>query len=346
MFSTMSLLHPFATTSSEFASGMEQRCQKGRLLALDVYQAFIRTGIIPRDIPSFRTAPALFDRMYQLTDIHVDPVVTTVDEEEALKFIMETRDGHLIESVIMSMQGRATLCISSQIGCRMGCVFCRTGQKGFVRNLSCKEIVQQLFAALHIIGIPVHNVVFMGMGEPFDNYDAVMNAVNVVTDPLGFGIGMRRVTISTSGEIAGIMRLAAEEHRTPNLAISLGAPTDEIRSSIMPRRRKEPLAALHEVMHTYCTRRQRQILLSYVLLDGVNDSPQMADLLANYVSDLDVRVNIIPYNTFPSSRFHASPPASVAAFVNCLRAHHLPVFIRRSRGASIHAACGQLGGGR
>ena len=225
----------------------------------------------------------------------------------------------------------------------MACAFCRTGQMGLLRNLSCEEIVQQLFSAIHVLKIPIQNIVFMGMGEPFDNFDAVLQAVKVLTDPLGFGIGMRRVTISTSGDIQGILRFANEKNLMPNLAVSLGAPTDAIRAKLMPHRRYEPLAALHESMRTYCTQRQRQILISYVLLSGINDDPSLADLLAAYLADLDVRVNIIPYNSFPSSRFSAPSPEAIHAFVDRLRSHHLPVVLRHERGSSIHAACGQLG---
>jgi 23S rRNA (adenine2503-C2)-methyltransferase len=284
--------------------------------------------------------------MVQLIDQHIDPITAVHQDERATKFLMQTHDGHTIESVIMTMHGRKSLCLSSQIGCRMGCAFCQTGQMGFTRNLSCEEMVQQIFASTHLLKASVKNVVFMGMGEPFDNFDAVMQAVKVLTDPLGFGIGMRRITISTSGHIEGILRVAAEKRPTPNLAVSLGAPTEAIRWALMPHYRKQSLAELYDAMYRYCQQRQRHVLLSYVLIQTVNDSLSAADLLAAYVEGLNVRINVIPYNSFPSSRFVAPSPQATDAFVARLRSHNLPVFLRQERGASINAACGQLGASR
>jgi|AMWB02.1.fsa_nt_gi 23S rRNA (adenine2503-C2)-methyltransferase len=337
-------VHPLALTSDEFADQMGKLCHKKPATAIALYQSFVRHGAIQTDLPEFLNAPRLFEQMVGLIDQHIDPVMQIHEEERTKKFLLRMADGEAIESVIMEMEARQSLCVSSQIGCRMGCAFCRTGQMGFRRNLTVQEIVEQVFCAIHILHIPIKNVVFMGMGEPLDTLDAVLQAVRVLTDPIGFGIGLRRITISTSGELAGILRLANEERPTPNLAVSLGAPTDEVRAKIMPRRRNEPLCLLKDALQTYCQRRQRQVLLSYVLLHGVNDSTEAADQLAAFAQGLDVRLNIIPYNEFPTSRFSRPPVDRIQAFIDRLRTYHLPVFVRQERGISIHAACGQLGG--
>jgi 23S rRNA (adenine2503-C2)-methyltransferase len=292
----MTLLHPLRYTANEFAERMHTICGRGKLQAVALYQGYIREGKIRDDLPEFWNAPRLYEQMTQAIHQHIDPVVQVCSEDRATKFLMETHDGFFIESVIMTMHCRKSLCLSSQIGCRMACAFCKTGQMGIKRNLTPEEIVQQMFAAQHLLktpeafaklatsicevpakerskiypsrheqtavpsfakASPVQNIVFMGMGEPFDNFDAVMQAVNVLSDPLSFGIGLRRITISTSGDIPGIVRFANEERPLPNLAVSLGAPIDDIRSAIMPRRRKEPLCDLYEAMHSYCTRKKR-----------------------------------------------------------------------------------------
>ena len=336
-------IHPLALTSGEFAQQMGAYLHKKPATALALYQSFIRCGTIRTDLPEFLNAPSLFEQMVGLTDQHIDQVFETYEEERTKKFLLRTADGETIESVIMEMEARQSLCVSSQIGCRMGCAFCRTGQMGFRRNLTVQEIVQQVFCAIHVLKVPINNVVFMGMGEPLDTIDTVLQAVRVLTDPLGFGIGLRRITISTSGELAGIARLTNEEGPIPNLAVSLGAPTDEIRARLMPRRRNEPLCQLKNALQAYCQKRKRQVLLSYVLLHDVNDSIELADQLAAFASNLDVRLNIIPYNAFPTSRFSRPPADRIQAFVDRVRSYRLPVFVRQERGLSIHAACGQLG---
>lgn len=339
----MTLIHPLRCTAHEFASSLEKICGRGYAQAVALYQCFIREGKIRDDLPEFRNAPLLYQQMVQAMDLQVDPLTSVYPEDNATKFLMTTHDGCSIESVIMAMHSRKSLCVSSQIGCRMACAFCKTGHKGLVRDLAPEEIVQQLFAARHVLQTSVQNVVFMGMGEPFENYERVLRAVAVMSDPLGFGIGLRRITISTSGDIPAIVRFAEEIGPLPNLAVSLGGPTDTIRSTLMPRRRKESIKELYEAMKFYCHKRQRQILLSYVLLNGVNDSVECADQLAEYLKGLDVRVNVIPYNSFPDSLFSRPSSQTITSFLSRLRSHCLPVFLRQERGSSIQAACGQLG---
>ena len=338
------LVHPLAHTSEEFAQALGLLCHKKPPAALALYRSFIRQGAIQAGLPEFRNAPRLFEQMAALIDQHIDPISEVFEEERTKKFLLRTTDGAMVESVIMDMGCRQSLCVSSQVGCRMGCAFCRTGQLGFRRNLTVSEIVQQVFCAIHILKAPIKNVVFMGMGEPFDTIESVLQAVRVLTDPFGFGIGLRRITLSTSGELNGIARLANEPGLLPNLAVSLGAAKDEVRASLMPRRRHEPLCLLKEALQAYCQRRQRQVLLSYVLLNGVNDSSEDADAFASFAEGLDARLNVIPYNSFPDSPFSRPPAERIHAFVARLRSRSLPVFLRQERGLSIRAACGQLGG--
>ena len=340
----MTLINPLQFTAHEFADRMYAVCGRGRAQALALYQCFIREGQVRDTLPQFRNAPHLYEQMRQTIKVDIDPVTLIQSTERATKFLMKTHDGYLVESVIMSMQRRKSLCVSSQIGCRMACAFCHTGQMGFKRHLSPEEIVQQMFAARHVLKSSIQNVVFMGMGEPFDNFESVMQAVRVLADPLSFGIGLRRITISTSGDIQGIKTMTRDERPLPNLAVSLGAPTDAIRSKIMPRRRAEPLHDLYTAMYDYCRTKKRQILVSYVLLSDVNDSLECAEQLAIYLKGLDVRVNVIPYNASPESAFACPSQEAITAFVSRLRHHALPVFVRHERGSSIQAACGQLGG--
>ena len=241
------------------------------------------------------------------------------------------------------MQSGGTLCVSSQVGCRMGCAFCETGRMGLLRNLTTEEIVSQIFVAKHHLKFSIRNIVFMGMGEPFDNYDNVMQAVRVLTDPKGFGFGKRHITVSTSGCVDGIECLMAEPEETPNLAVSINAPIEELRNRLMPVNKKYNLERLYQAMKAYCQTTGREILVAYVLLKDVNDTLEHADLLARYLEGLDVKVNVIPYN--PQSRDRFSPPeeAVIEEFTQHLRSKGLYTLRRVTKGRDIMAACGQLG---
>ena len=194
--------------------------------------------------------------------------------------------------------------------------FCETGRMGLLRSLRTEEIISQVFVARHQLGFAFTNVVFMGMGEPFDNYDAVLQAARILIDPKGFGFGKRNVTISTSGRVEEIRRFASEEGDMPNLAVSINAPLDSLRTKLMPINRKHSLDELYSAMRDYNTRTGRQILTAYVLLRDFNDRPEHAELLAQYLRGLDVKVNIIPYN--PQSKDRFQPPDSdvIDRFVN------------------------------
>lgn len=263
------------------------------------------------------------------------------------KYLFLTRDGLPVESVLMpAASGRTTLCISSQVGCRMGCRFCRTATMGLVRSLTPGEMVSQYAAAAaraRRVGRPAPtNVVFMGMGEPLDATDALFRATDILNHPLGHRLSRDRMTISTCGLVPGIDLLGARGHRT-NLAVSLNAPDDALRSGLMPVNRRWPLAELMAALRRFPLRPGRTIVIEYVLMAGINDSLEQARALAALLEGLSVKVNLIACNRIPGTPFAPSDHATVLAFADELTGVGRGVLVRRSRGADVAAACGQLG---
>ena len=249
-----------------------------------------------------------------------------------------------VEAVLMRYSKRRTLCISTQAGCAMGCVFCATGQMGFRRHLSSGEIVEQVLyyaRQLHAQGEEVTNVVVMGMGEPFHNYEATMAAIDRLNHPDGFNFGARRFTVSTVGLIPMIRRFASEK-RQVNLAVSLHAADDELRSSMLPVNHKYPLAQLIPACREYVETTHRRITFEWALIQGVNDSLEQADRLAELLSDMLCHVNIIPLN--PTHRYAGQPTSRQQAvlFKEELERKSIPCTIRLRRGIDIQAGCGQL----
>ncbi len=236
---------------------------------------------------------------------------------------------------------RLTICVSSQAGCALACRFCATGEMGFARDLTAGEIVEQVYRAERPDGErEVDNVVFMGMGEPMANYDAVVRAIRILADPHGYGFSSRRVTVSTSGLVPGIDRLAGEG-LAARLAISLHAPTDELRSDLMPINRRFPVHDIVAAADRYAGAVGRRVSYEYVMLAGVNDTDEMADRLVQLLAGRSAHVNLIPYNQ-TASRFGSSPPDRIRAFADRVRAGGIPCTVRASRGQDIAAACGQL----
>ncbi len=268
-------------------------------------------------------------------------------DEQTLKALFRLRDGNEVEAVLMEHYGnRTTVCISSQAGCAFACAFCATGQGGFNRNCSAGEIFDQarFFARLLAARAKrITNVVFMGMGEPFHNYDAVMDAVALLNDPNGFGLGQRHITISTVGLVDKIDRFAGERLQV-NLAISLHAPTDELRSRLMPVNRRFPLGELMAACERYVGKTKRKVFFEYVMLAGVNDDAACAKELARLMRGHLYHVNLIPYNTTPDGRFAATPDARIWEFAAILDAADVAVTVRQNMGRDIAAACGQLRG--
>jgi len=267
-------------------------------------------------------------------------------DEGVLKALITLDDGLKIESVLMSHEGgRSTVCVSSQVGCSMKCDFCATGAMGFTRNLTSDEIVGQVLFFAHYLnahgGERVTNVVFMGMGEPFLNYDNVLFAVRALNDKDGLNIGARKISISTSGVIEGIKRLTKEGLQV-NLAISLHAPYDELRSKLMPVNIKYPLKEVLSAVDDYINKTSRQVMFEYIMLKGVNDSKEDAERLAKLMSKPLYFVNLITYNPTGKEGMSPSSHNAVRKFKEVLEKAGVPVSQRYHFGGEINAACGQL----
>ena len=260
------------------------------------------------------------------------------------KHIFEFADGRQVEGVHMPYEDRVTLCLSSQVGCAMGCTFCATGQMGIIRNLSAAEIVGQVQAMLihhdHPLDRPI-NLVFMGMGEPLHNFDHLMAAFGTLTDEEGLAIPPRRITVSTSGLVSGIDRLGTFARR-PRLALSLNATTDAARSRIMPVNRVWNLEALAQALGRFPLQSGERITIEYVLLKGVSDSQEDGRRLAAFAGRFPAKVNLIPFNPHEGSGFEAPEESRIGALCRLLSDSAVPVSVRRSRGQDVAGACGQL----
>jgi len=260
------------------------------------------------------------------------------------KLLFRLEDGRVVESVLIPDPPRLTLCISSQAGCAMGCGFCATARLGLLRHLTPDEIVGQVLGAQEHYVPEEHltNIVFMGMGEPLHNYDAVVDAVGVLTAPWGCGISPRRITVSTVGLVPQMQRLMTETN--VNLAVSLTAPTDEQRAPLVPINRKYPVATLIGACRELPIPHRRRVTFEYVLLAGVNDSLVDANRLVHLLRGIRCKVNLIPFNPFPDSGFERPADEVVEAFRRYLDAAHVHATVRQSRGRDVAAACGQLAG--
>jgi 23S rRNA (adenine2503-C2)-methyltransferase len=283
-----------------------------------------------------------------LTTLVVDQVQTSADGTRKLRLL--TDDGHAIESVLIPDGDKLTQCISSQVGCPLGCRFCATARLGFTRNLAPGEIVDQVYRARALLdqvepGRRLTNLVYMGMGEPLLNYDHVVTSLAILTHELGANLSQRRITVSTAGVVPALARLGREAVR-PNLAISLNAASDEVRRAIMPIGKKYDLASLLAALRAYPLEHRRRITFEYVLLAGVNDRPQDAERLAALLAGFPAKLNLIPWNPHPGADFARPSAAAVESFQNRVKALGLPAYLRAPRGDDIAAACGQLAGQR
>jgi 23S rRNA (adenine2503-C2)-methyltransferase len=266
------------------------------------------------------------------------------------KWLFELADGNCIESVFIPEEGRGTLCISSQVGCTLNCTFCATGAQGFNRDLTAAEIVGQMWQANRLLGgnngqenRVITNVVFMGMGEPLLNFDSVLTSIHVLLDDMAYGLSRRRVTVSTAGMVPLIDRL--REEVSVSLAVSLHAPNDELRTEIVPLNKKYPIAELLDACRRYCENDpHRRVTFEYVMLDGVNDSVTHARQLARLLQDVPSKVNLIPFNPFPHTRYKRSSQQAIDTFRDIMYESGLMTITRKTRGDDIDAACGQLAG--
>ena len=266
-----------------------------------------------------------------------------VSSDGTTKFLLELGDDRAIESVFIPDSPGQTFCISTQVGCAMRCAFCLTGRMGIVRNLTAGEIAGQVRVLARELGLldAPFNIVLMGMGEPLHNYDATMKALGMLADEHGFGVPARRVTLSTVGVLPALERLATEPYM-PNLAISLHATTEDMRDALVPVNRRYGLADLIDACRRFPMKRRSRITFEYVLLAGVNDTPQDARRLVKLLSGIRAKVNLLPLNEAPAIPFTRPSAARVDAFARILAAKGVTVSVRKSRGRDIRAACGQL----
>ncbi len=301
-------------------------------------------------------AKSLRDKLTTSAHIRALPVLSEhISADGTIKWLFDVGDGNAVESVFIPEDDRGTLCVSSQAGCAVGCRFCSTGHQGFSRNLSTAEIVAQLWFAEHFLrkhlqtqDRVISNVVMMGMGEPLQNYSALIPALRVMLNDHGYGLSRRRVTVSTSGVVPMIDRLAQD--CPVALAVSLHAPTDDLRDPLVPLNRKYPIDELLQSCVRYLEHAPRDfITFEYCMLDGVNDQPAHAQSLIELVQaharqGLRCKFNLIPFNPFPASGLLRSAPAKVQSFAKMLLEAGIVTTIRKTRGDDIDAACGQLAG--
>lgn len=277
---------------------------------------------------------------FSIVPLSIETVKKSTDG--TVKLLLRLYDSNFIECVIIPEKERLTLCISSQAGCRFNCAFCATGKGGFKRDLTASEMVGQVIAASGFYGKKITNIVYMGMGEPFDNYDEVIKSADIVSDDSGLAIGKRKITISTFGHIGGIRRYTEEDVRY-KIAISLHNPFDEERSRIMPANKKYPLKELFPALKEYAKKSNRKVVFEYILMKGMNDSERHAEELIKLLSLLPSKLNLIKYHGLSEDdKFIPLDEGSSMRFIRYFNRVDFPVVFRTSRGEDISAACGQL----
>lgn len=342
-------------TSTEFMAAAALAVPSGHGIASRVYVPVLREGRF--DPASFGASATNAGAWHGTFRVGLLPVSRLVEEETdsglTAKAVLTTSDGREIECVLIPMRRgedghvEHTLCVSSQVGCRMACSFCETGRMGLIRHLTAGEIVSQVVSVSVHLGWKPRNLVFMGMGEALDNADAVFQAIRVLTDQRGLHYGFERLTICTAGHAEGLRRLAEQGWKRLNLSISLNATTDAARDQLMPVNRRTPLAALQTLLAAYPQRRNFTLGVNFCLMPGLNDTREDSQRIAAWCRPLGrVLVNLIPYNPGSQPLTRAPDESEVERFVGWLREDGLPVRRRVTKGRSIMAACGQLGKAR
>lgn len=293
-----------------------------------------------------------FDEMTNLSNDLREKLITTPlvslklitkqqSKDGTVKFLFELEDKQRIETVLMTYEWGNSLCITTQVGCNIGCTFCASGMFGKTRDLSAGEIVLQVLEVERLLGIKITNIVVMGIGEPFDNYDNTLDAVRILNDPKAFEIGARHITISTSGIVPGIERFM-EEALQVNLALSLHAPNDALRSSIMKINDAYPIHQVMAAIKKYVKKTNRRITFEYILLKGVNDQEHHAHELSNLIRGINCYVNLIPFNPVKEFDYDRTPKKDALIFYDILKKRGINVTLRQEKGTDILAACGQL----
>ncbi|MBC8276690.1 MAG: 23S rRNA (adenine(2503)-C(2))-methyltransferase RlmN [FCB group bacterium] len=331
---------------SDFLESIGEKPFRGKQIYTWMYRKLENDFDRMTDLGKSLRAKLLQTAVISLPEIET---VETTRNGSSSKYRFRLEDGLAIESVLMKESARVTLCVSTQVGCALGCKFCATGSMGFQRNLTVAEIIGQFISASRHSGENITNVVFMGMGEPLLNYDNVAKSVGLLTDSDGLAVSSRRITLSTVGIVPGIDRMAAD--RLPvKLAISLNAPDDKLRSELMPITKKYPLSELFAVAHRYEKTTRHRVTYEYVLIKGVNDTKKHADALKKTLSGFTAKLNLIEYNPVQftgSANNTLAPlfppdPGTSQKFQTALERPGLAVMIRKSLGGEISAACGQL----
>ncbi|MFA7593577.1 MAG: 23S rRNA (adenine(2503)-C(2))-methyltransferase RlmN [Thiohalobacteraceae bacterium] len=330
-------------------SGLGEKPFRARQILQWVYQRGVDDFAAMSDL-----SKALRARLVDLAEVRLpDVALDQKSDDGSRKWLLRLADGNCIEAVYIPERDRATLCVSSQVGCGLNCSFCSTAQQGFNRDLTTAEIIGQVLVASRLLaadgiscnenGRAISNVVMMGMGEPLLNFDNVVPAMRLMLDDLAFGLSKRRVTLSTSGVVPELDRL--REACDVALAVSLHAPTDELRDELVPINRKYPIRELLAACRRYVgDGSRRRVTFEYVMLDGINDSDEQARALARLLRDVPAKVNLIPFNPFPNTRYRRSPAERIARFQQIIVDAGLVTITRRTRGDDIDAACGQLAG--
>ncbi|MCZ6538009.1 MAG: 23S rRNA (adenine(2503)-C(2))-methyltransferase RlmN [Gammaproteobacteria bacterium] len=330
----------------DFFAGLGEKPYRARQLMKWIY----RQGEADFDQMS-DISKALRQRLKEIAEIKPPEIVTEqLSDDGTRKWLLRTDADQAVEMVFIPEADRGTLCISSQVGCALDCSFCATGKQGFNRNLGSAEIAGQVWLAKRLLGETalaservITNVVFMGMGEPLANYRNVVPVLQLLIDELGFELSRRRVTLSTSGLVPNLEKLADDCNVA--LAVSLHAPNDELRDRLVPINRKHPIRELLDACWVYAKKHHnRQITFEYVMMDGVNDSPGLARELACLLRDRPAKVNLIPFNPFPGTGYRCSPAQRIDEFRQILLDGGIMTTTRRTRGQDIDAACGQLAG--
>ncbi|MEP7273183.1 MAG: 23S rRNA (adenine(2503)-C(2))-methyltransferase RlmN [Acidobacteriota bacterium] len=327
----------------EYARAQGEAAFRGKQLYANIYK---RRVLELATMTEF--SKALRERLAQSATVTSTSIKDIFHSEDGTRrYLLRLGDDAEVEAVFIPEERRDTICISSQVGCAVGCTFCMTAQLGIKRNMTAGEIVSQVMVVLNdVYGPGVEtphgtNLVFMGMGESFLNYDELMSSIRLITDENGLGVSARRITVSTSGIIPRIVQYATESVR-PRLAISLTATTDELRNEIIPINKRYPLADLMQTCREYPLGDRERLTFEYVMLDGVNDTDDDARRLTKLLRNIRAKVNLIPYNPAPELSYRSSPIERILAFQQILVDTAVPTFIRRPRGQDISAACGQL----
>lgn len=268
-------------------------------------------------------------------------IIKKQEDNDVKKYLFRLKDAALIESVVMYHDYGISLCVSSQVGCNMGCAFCESGRLKKIRNLETYEIVEQLLLIEKDLNIKITHVVVMGIGEPFDNYDNVMNFIRIITSNKGIDMGSRHVTVSTCGIVPGIKKFM-EDFSQVNLAISLHAPNDTIRNKIMPISKAYNLNELMNTIKEYIKKTNRRVTFEYIMLENINDSLECAKELSNLLKGINCYVNLIPYNETENIQFKRTKKVQILAFYDILKKNGICVTIRKEFGGKVDAACGQL----